>query len=115
MSATSAHANVLVGSSHALLYCRVLLLRRLDEAPDTVGAPPPRRLPHVTNPFPFFEFFLALVFRVYQAHVKAWERGYRNALRLINVSGQNHIDVTCRLLPSKLEHSVVLCSAKTRR
>ena len=52
------------------------------KAPDTVGAPPPRHLPHVTNgprPFLFFEFLLALVFRVYQAHVKtgkAWERGY---------------------------------------
>ena len=37
------------------------------------------------------------------------------ALRLINVGGQNYIHVTCPLLPSKLEHSLVLCSAKTRR
>ena len=33
--------------------------------------------------FPFFEFFLALMFRLYQAHVKmgkAWERGCKGSM-----------------------------------
>jgi len=94
VSVISAHAIVLVGSpthSYTAVYC--ICNKDWSTGPgkalDTIGAPPPRRLPHVTNGsrlFPFFTFFLTLVFRVYQAHVKtgkAWERGYLHTVLLV--------------------------------